>query len=75
MAIFIIPAATTMRVDYSLLIMVAIGVMKMAIGDDFPLRQGARIGSRLGFGGYRGLRRRNSRSILCPDVFRVYGYI
>jgi len=46
-------------VDYSLLIMVAAGMMKMAIGDDFPLRQGAGMGSRLVFGGYRGLRRQN----------------
>ena len=33
------------RVDYSLLIMVAAGMMKMAIGDDFPLQKGARTGS------------------------------
>jgi hypothetical protein len=46
-------------VDYSLLIMVAVGMMKMATGDDFPLRQGAKTGSRLVFHGYRGLRRRN----------------
>ena len=39
------------------------------------LQQGAGIGSRLVFGGYRGLRRRNSRSILLLDVFRVYGHI
>ena len=32
------------RVDYSLLIMVAAGMMKMATGDDSPLRQGARKG-------------------------------
>ena len=31
-----IPSAP--RVDYSLLIMVAVGMMKMAFGDDFPLR-------------------------------------
>ena len=29
------------RVDYSLLIVVAAGMMKMAAGDDSPLRQGA----------------------------------
>jgi hypothetical protein len=46
-------------VDYFLLIMVAAGMMKMATGDDFPLRQGAETGSRLVFRGYRGLRRRN----------------
>ncbi len=28
-------------VDYSLVIVVATGMMKMATGDDFPLRQGA----------------------------------
>ena len=39
----------TLRVDYSLLIMVA-------SGDDSPLRQGTVIGSRLVFGGYRGVR-------------------
>jgi hypothetical protein len=42
-------------VDYSVLIMVAVGMMKMATGDDFPLRQGAGTGSRLVFRGYRGL--------------------
>jgi hypothetical protein len=46
-------------VDYSLLIMVAVRMMKMATGDDLPLRQGAGTGSRLVFLGYRGLRRRN----------------
>jgi hypothetical protein len=46
-------------VDYSLLIMVAVGMMKMATDDDFPLWQGAGTGSRLGFRGYRGLRRWN----------------
>jgi hypothetical protein len=46
-------------VDYSLLIMVAIGMMKMASGDDLPLRQGAETGSRLVFQGYKGLRRQN----------------
>ena len=34
-----IPSAP--RVDYSLLIVVAAGMMKMATGDDSPLRQGA----------------------------------
>jgi hypothetical protein len=33
-------------VDYSLLIMVASGMMKMASGEDFPLRQGTGKGSR-----------------------------
>ena len=41
--------------DYSLLIVVAAGMMKMATGDDLPLQQGAGTGSRLVFGGYRGL--------------------
>ena len=63
------------RVNYSLLVMESAGMMKMATGEGSPLRQGAGTGSRLGFGGYRGLRRRNSRSILFPEVFRVYGYI
>ena len=35
------------------------GSSSMASGDDGPLRQGARTGSRLVFGGYRGLRQRN----------------
>jgi hypothetical protein len=34
-------------VDYSLLIMWAAGMMKMATGDDLPLQQGAGTGSRL----------------------------
>ncbi|KRY04459.1 hypothetical protein T12_15567, partial [Trichinella patagoniensis] len=38
------------------------GMMKMATGEGSPLRQGAGTGSRLVFGGYRGLQRRNSRS-------------
>ena len=35
---------STPRVDYSLLIVVAAGMMKMATGEGFPLRQGAGIG-------------------------------
>ena len=50
-------------------------MMKMATGEGSPLRQGAGTGSRLVFGGYRGLRRRNSRSILFPEGFRVYWYM
>ena len=46
-------------------------MIKMATGDGFPLRQGAGTGSREVFGGYRGLRQRNSRSILIFDGFRV----
>ena len=68
-----IPSAP--RVNYSLLIMESAGMIKMATGEGSPLRQGAGTGSRLVFGGYRGLRRRNSQSILLHDVFRVYGYI
>ena len=33
--------------DYSLLVVVATGMMKMATGDDFPLRRSAGTGSRL----------------------------
>ena len=45
-----------------------IGMMKMATSEGSPLRQDAGTGSRLTFGGYRGLRRRNSRSNLRSDV-------
>ena len=38
-----------LRVDYSLLIVVAVGMMKMGTGDDSLLQQGARTGSRLVF--------------------------
>ena len=57
--------------NYSLLIMESVGMMKMATGHGSPLRQGAGIGSRLVFGGYRGLRWRNSRSsfLLGVSVF------
>ena len=68
-----IPSAP--RVNYSLLVMESAGTMKMATGDGFPLWQVAEKGSREVFGGYRGLRRRNSRSIFVSDVFRVYGDI
>jgi hypothetical protein len=37
-----IPSAP--RVNYSLLVMETTGMMKMASGDDFPLRQGAGTG-------------------------------
>ena len=36
-----------LRLDYSLLILVAAGIMKMTTGDDSPLRQDAGTGSRL----------------------------
>ena len=54
--------------NYSLLVMESAGMMKMATCEGSPLRQGAGTGSRLVFGGYRGLRRRNSRSIVLLDV-------
>ena len=60
------------RVNYSLLVMESAGMMKMATGDDFPLRQGAGTGPRLVFGGYRGLRRRNSQSRLFSGGFSIY---
>ena len=50
-------------------------MMKMATGEGSPLRQGAGTGSRLVFGGYRGLRRRNSRSILFPEGQGIWVYI
>ena len=65
-----IPSAP--RVNYSLLIMESIGMMKMAIGEGSPLRQGAGIGSRLVFGGYRGLQWRNFRSRLCSGASGIY---
>ena len=68
-----IPSA--LRVSYSLLVMESAGMMKMATGDGFPLWQGAGTGSREVFGGYKGLRLRNSRSIFSVDVFMVRGTI
>ena len=68
-----IPSAP--RVNYSLLVMESAGMMEVAIGEGFPLRQGAGKGSREVFGGYRGLRRCNSWSIFFVDVFRVRGTI
>jgi hypothetical protein len=68
-----IPSAP--REKYSLLVMESIEMMKMATGDGIPLRQGAGKGSREVFGGYRGLRRRNSRSILRSGSFRIRRYI
>ena len=58
--------------DYSLLIMVVNGMMKMATGDDLPFQQGARTGSRLVFHGYRDLRRRNFWSRVISDGFSIY---
>ena len=68
-----IPSAP--RVNYSLLVMDSAGMMKMATGDGSPLRQGAGKGYREVFGGYRGLRRPNSRSIFCSGSFTVHRYI
>ena len=68
-----IPSAS--RVNYSLLVMDSAGMMKMATGDGIPLRQGAGTGSREVFGGYRGLRQRNSRYIFCCGSFRIRRYI
>ena len=58
--------------NYSLLVMESAGMMKMATGEGSPLRRGAGIGSRLVFGGYRGLRWRKFRSRLCSGGFCIY---
>ena len=50
-------------------------MMKMATGEGSPPPAGCQDGSRLVFGGPRGFWQWNSRSILLPEVFRVYGYI
>ena len=68
-----IPSAP--RENYSLLVMESTGMMKMATGEGLPPPAGCRNGSRLVFGGYGGFWWWNSRSILLPDVFRVYGDI
>ena len=65
-----IPSAP--RVNYSLLVMDSTGMMNMATGDGIPLRQGVGTGSRLVFGGYRGLRRRNSQSRLFSGGLGIY---
>ena len=65
-----IPSAP--RVNYSLLVMETAGMIKMASDDGFPLRQGVGMGSRLVFHGYRGLRRRNSRSRFLSGGFSIY---
>ena len=61
--------------NYSLLVMESAGMMEMTTGEGFPPPAGCQNGSRLVFGGYRGLRRQNSQSIVLPDVFWVYGDI
>ena len=58
--------------NYSLLVMESAGMMKMATREGFPPPAGCRNGSRLVFGGYRGLRRRNSRSRLFSGGFYIY---
>ena len=68
-----IPSAP--RENYSLLVMESIGMMKMVTEEGVPPPAGCRNGSRLVFGGYGGFWRRNSRSIVLSDVFRVYGDI
>ena len=47
----------------------------MATGEGLPPPAGCWNGSRLAFGGYEGFWRRNSRSIVLSDIFRVRGYI
>ena len=61
--------------NYCLLVMESTGMMKMATGEGFPPPAGCWNGSRLAFGGYVGFWRWNSRSIVLPDHFRVYGDI
>jgi len=68
-----IPSAP--RENYPLLVMESTGMMKMATGEGLPPPAGCQNGSRLAFGGYGGFWRRNSRSIVLPGRFRVYGYI
>ena len=46
--------------NYSLLIMESVGMMKMATGEGFPPLAVCQNGSRLVFGGYGGFWRRNS---------------
>jgi hypothetical protein len=66
-----IPSAP--RENYSLLVMETSRMMKMASGDDSPLRQIAGKGSRLVSGGYRGLQRRNFLSRVTPKGFGIFG--
>ena len=53
--------------------MVAVGMMKMATGDDFPLQWSAGMGSRLVFSGYRGLRWQKFPPRVTPRVFGIFG--
>ena len=59
--------------DYSLLIMVAARMMKMAIGDDFPHWWSAEMETRLIFHGYGGLWRWNFCSRVTPRVLGIFG--
>jgi hypothetical protein len=65
-----IPSAP--RVNYSLLVMVATGMMKMASGDEFPLRQGARERIQMRSLQNRGLQRRRGSSRFRSGVFPIY---
>ena len=58
--------------DYSLLIVVAAGMMKMATGDDSPLRQGAGMGSRLDLVDTEALWWRNLLSRATPKGFGIF---
>ena len=60
------------RVNYSLLIMESIGMIMMATREGFPPPAGCRNGSRLVFGGYRGLQRWNSRSRFLSGSLGIY---
>ena len=66
---------STPRVNYSLLVMESIEMMKMATSEGSLSGRVPEQGPREVFGGYRALRRRNSRSIVLSDRFRVRGYI
>ena len=61
------------RVDYSLVIVVAVGMMKMVTGDDSPLRQGAGMGSRLDLMDTEALQRWNFLSRVAPKGFGIFG--
>ena len=65
-----IPSAP--RVNYSLLVIESAGMMKMATGEGFPPPAECQNGSRLVFCGYKGLRRRNSRSRFLFGGFCIY---
>ena len=68
-----IPSAP--RVNYSLLVMESVGMMKMATGEGLPPPAGCLNGYRLVFGGYGGFWRRNCQSMLRSGSFRVRRYI